>query len=216
MAVHALKPEAKPEPKNFEDMVWLFSCDNRNRGTLRQNFNEAALLWRAVRSSEGPILEVGRCHGGSTVLLLEAAGPDRKVTSIDIKPSHFASCQAIFDDMERSQPERIDLVVGNSRETLPGREYGFLYIDGDHSYEGVKLDTKACWNQLKNMPGAAGQAVYHDAWPNDGLKHAKQINHCEGVLKLINELTDGGYAKVLETAGSMVWLEKLKDIPEDF
>ncbi len=68
---------------NFEELAWLFSCDNRNRGILRMNFDEAALLWKAVRASSGPMLEVGSRFGDSAVLMLSAA-PDRALFSIDL------------------------------------------------------------------------------------------------------------------------------------
>jgi hypothetical protein len=59
-------------------------------------------------------------------------------------------------------------------------------------------------------------AVFHDAQPNDGLSHRNEINHCPGVAQLCDELVAGGYAALIGTAGSMLWVEKLADLPGDF
>ena len=84
----------------FEHATWLFTCDSRNRGICRLNFDEAALLYRAVTGTRGAMLEVGRRHGGSTVLMLEASGGeggDRSLVSLDIEPRHHPAAQAYFD-----------------------------------------------------------------------------------------------------------------------
>ena len=73
--------EPDPSPAGgFEDLAWLFTCDSRNRGLIRQGFDEAALLWKAVKTTTGNILEIGRNFGGSTVLLA-VAGPDREIAA---------------------------------------------------------------------------------------------------------------------------------------
>src|SRR5436190_12142196 len=59
------EPGAVADGQNFEDLVWLFRCDSRNRGIIRQGFDEAALLWKAVKATSGNILEVGRNLAGS-------------------------------------------------------------------------------------------------------------------------------------------------------
>ena len=69
--------------EGFEDLAWIFTCDSRNRGLIRQGFDEAALLWKAVKATSGNILEIGRNLAGSTVLLAAATGPDREIYSID-------------------------------------------------------------------------------------------------------------------------------------
>ncbi|MDC7785705.1 class I SAM-dependent methyltransferase [Rhodoplanes sp. TEM] len=200
---------------DFAELAWLFTSSNRNRGILRQNFDEAALLWRAVRRSAGPILEIGRRHGGSTALLL-TAGAGRPVTSIDIEPAHHEVCQRLFDQTLLATPERLHLIVGDSRVPLPGASFGFAFIDGDHSYEGVKADTAAHWAALEPYGDSPPTVVYHDAVPNDGLADVGQPNHCDGVLLLCRQLMDAGIARPVATAGSSLWLEKMTELPSDF
>lgn len=193
---------------NFEDVVFLFTSDNRNRGVIRMNFDEAACLWKAVKSTQGNILEVGRRHGGSTVLLLAASAPDRKVISVDIDPAHHATADMFF-----ARPEvaaRVELVVGDSR--VPRTEaLGLLFIDGDHSYEGAAADVAAHWRQL--MPN--GLVVFHDAVQNDGLAHNNEINHCPGVTEVCHRLQARGVATNVVSAGSLLVMKKQAELPAD-
>lgn len=206
---------ASAQPSDFADLAWLFTSNNQNRGILRQNFDEAALLWRAVRASRGPILEIGRRHGGSTVLLINASA-GRPVTSIDLAPAHNEACEAAFQEIAASDPTRIELVVGDSRKPMSGRTWGFMFVDGDHTYEGVKADVCAHWNELRETDGVAASVVFHDAVPNDGLSHVNQPNHHEGVRLVCEELVAARCAKKLKSAGSSLWLEKIADLPEHF
>lgn len=200
-------------PVTLAELSWLFCCDNRNRGIIRQNFDEAALLWRAVSLTQGDILEVGRRHGGTTVLLVSASA-GRRVMSLDIAPAHHPMCEAFFSMVMASQPERLDLRIGDSRVPVEGGAFGMLFIDGDHSYDGVRADTIAHWGSLSGVNGAPGYAIYHDAVPNDGLAHKGLDNHCEGVLRLCEELIEAGCARLVAHAGSSVLLEKCAELPE--
>jgi len=203
------------EGTTFADLAWLFTCDNRNRGIIRQNFDEAALLWRAVKASGGPILEIGRRHGGTTVLLTTAAA-GRRVTSLDIEPAHLPPCEAFFDRVRAADPDCLELLVASSHQPLPGRWFGLLFIDGDHSYEGVRADVLAHWSSLRPVDGRPALAVFHDAVPNGGLDHAGHPNHCEGVQRLCGELLTLGIAERVEAAGSSLLLRKLAELPADW
>lgn len=193
----------------FEDIAVLFTCDNRNRGILRMNFDEAACLWRSVAMTTGDILEVGRRHGGSTVLLLAAAEEPRRVISIDIAPAHHPVADAFLARYDVAP--RVDLIVADSRSyrTPP---LGLLFIDGDHSYEGAAADVMAHWAQLATR---SGLAVFHDAVPNDGLAHINELNHCPGVSEVCERLIGAGAAEMVEAAGSVLVLRKLNGISDD-
>jgi predicted O-methyltransferase YrrM len=193
---------------NFEDIVFLFTSDNRNRGIIRMNFDEAACLWKAVKSTRGDILEVGRRHGGSTVLLLAASAPDRKVISVDIDPANHPAADAFFAHPDIAA--RVELVVGDSRSHRTGA-LGLLFIDGDHSYDGAAADVAAHWPQL--MP--SGLAVFHDAVPNDGLSYTKEINHCPGVTEVCDRLQALGVATSVASAGSVLVVTKKSELPDE-
>ncbi|ARQ02331.1 class I SAM-dependent methyltransferase [Pseudorhodoplanes sinuspersici] len=195
----------------FEEAAWLFNSHISNRGHIRQDFNEAALLWKATRTSRGPILEIGRYQGGSTVLLL-MAGEGRHITSIDLNPRHLPECDEYFRKPEIAR--RLTLITGNSRIPIPGA-FGFMFVDGDHSYEGVKTDICAQWNSLTQFEGIEPTIVFHDAVENTQAHNSGSTHHT-GVQAVCNELIACGAAQRLETAGSSLWMKKLADLPARF
>jgi Methyltransferase domain len=223
--------------EGFEDLAWLFTCDSRNRGLIRQGFDEAALLWKAVQATRGNILEVGRNFGGSTVLLA-AAAPTRQIYSIDNRSHEDRACK---NYLTRSNNEgRVHLLVTDSRKTLPGLDFGLLFIDGDHSFEGVLADVVAHWNSLQASGDRIALAAFHDAVPNDNFKwrdSERQLHRVltrlknklrgrqkpevapdyePGVRRVCDALILRGAASKWGNAGSMLVLEKLSDLPRDF
>jgi hypothetical protein len=223
--------------ENFEDLVWLFRCDSRNRGIIRQGFDEAALLWKAVKATAGNIVEVGRNKAGSTVLLA-AAGPDRAVYSIDIRDKNNPKCQEFLNRPENQ--ERVRVLVTDSRKPLPNVTCGFLFIDGDHSFEGVLADVIAHWNSLQAVDGKPGLAAFHDALPNENFKWRdsdRRLNQFWirlknkfrnrqkpevapdyeiGVNRVCEKLIEAGCAERFGEASSMLVLRKLSALPQGF
>ena len=221
----------------FEDLAWLFTCDSRNRGLIRQGFDEAALLWKAVKVTSGNILEIGRNFGGSTVLLA-AAAPARDIYSIDNRSNEDPGCKKYLTVAENNR--RVHLLVTDSRESLADFSCGFLFVDGDHSFEGVLADVVAHWNSLRGQDGALALAAFHDAVPNDNFKwrdaerrlhrirtqvknkfrkRQKPIvapDYEPGVLRVCDQLQRQGAAAKWNSAGSMLVLQKLTDLPPDF
>ena len=108
--------------EGFEDLAWIFTCDSRNRGLIRQGFDEAALLWKAVKATSGNILEIGRNLAGSTVLLAAAAEPDREIYSIDNRSNEDRACK---DYLARAANKaRVHLLIADSRVPLPNSALG--------------------------------------------------------------------------------------------
>jgi len=228
-----------PQDSNggFENLAWLFSCDSRNRGIIAQGFDEAAMLWKAAAATGGSILEIGRKRAGSTVVLA-AAGRARKIYSIDLRLRPHPLCREYLTREENR--DRIELRIANSRDALPGVRYGLLFIDGDHTFEGVLADVIAHWNALEDADGKPGLAVFHDAVPNDNyrwrdehrrfkrlLTRAKNKfrvrqkpeispDYSIGVFRVCEALIHFGLARHWNAAGSMRALAKLGDLPEDF
>lgn len=186
---------------NFEDMVELFNCSNKNRGVVRLNFNEAALLWKAVLWSDRAILEIGRMYGGSTALIKGAAGP-RRVVSIDMENRLSVDPELI---------KGVEILVGDSSKPIAGH-WGLLFIDGDHSFEGCLKDVKAHWDNVVEE----GLVAFHDAMPNDGIQKAggekHLLNYCVGVKKVVDRLLSQGVAIEVAQAGSMIVLEKTGEL----
>lgn len=180
----------------FGDFAWLFTT-----GIIAQKISEAHLLWRGAQMSAGPILEIGRMAGGTTALLLGASG-DRPMVSIDFAPFHNPLTDEFFGYEEIAR--RLKLYVQSSRQPIPETEFGYMFIDGDHSYEGVCADIANFWNALKPFDGRPGYCAFHDA---------AAPAHVESVKKAVDELlAEPGACRVVESASSLLLVEKTGDI----
>ncbi len=236
--VGSVEDSTQPAGQGFEDLAWIFTCDSRNRGLIRQGFDEAAVLWKAVKATSGNILEIGRNLAGSTVLLAAAAGPDRDIYSIDNRSNEDRACKNYLANA--ANKGRVHLLVADSRVPLPTLRFGFLFIDGDHSFDGVLADVVAHWNALQLSGEHPALVAFHDALPNDNFKWRdadrklkrlwirvknkfRQRQKPEvapayepGILKVCDELIRQGLAAKWRSAGSMLVMKKLGDLPRDF
>lgn len=100
----------------------------------------------------GTVCEVGTQHGNFACLILDTCTPEA-LHLIDI------SFELTRDDVQ-SQAS-VTLHKGNSSDilaTLPGNGFDRIYIDGDHSYNGVKADIEVAIAKVK--PG--GYLVFND------------------------------------------------------
>ena len=182
---------------DFVQLLWLFNSPRETRNIIRLDLHEAGLLYkyaRLWRDDNNTILEIGRYWAGSTALLaLATHGSNVKVVSVDVvEGCHDPDVDDWLNEYE--EKERIDIRVDNSwaMENLP---LSMLFVDGDHSYEGVRRDFTHHWNYLN------GPCLAHDYTDPT----------CEGVTKFIDEWIEEGYAEIIEQMGTMVALKKLKD-----
>ena len=192
---------------DFSQLLWLFNSPKETRDIIRLDLHEAGLLYKYAKQTwvqpeklfhhtgrGSVILEIGRYWGGSTVLLAMATHhSDVKIISVDVvEGCHDPDVDDWLNNYE--EKERIDIRVDNSwaMETIP---ISLLFVDGDHSYGGVKKDFIHHWNYLY------GDCLAHDYTDPD----------CEGVTRFIDEWIEEGYAEKIEQVGTMIALKKLKD-----
>jgi len=192
----------------FEDLAFLFTNSHENRGIIRMDFEEAAFLWTCVIGMPPGthVVEVGRAEGGSTILLAAAAKrkpplialPDGVIVySIDNDPVNDARLQDVLAGLRF---ERVDLIVGDSQtyDTSGIDNIGLLFIDGDHTYPGVKADFE---NWLPTVvPG--GTIAFHDV-TTSGLENY-------GPEQLYHELLEDPRVSAIGGAGSMRALIKAR------
>ena len=124
---------------------------------------EAEYLFRVAEMAKHNVVEIGRMMGGSTMLL--AGATPNKIKSID-----WATTRGADEKLNKLRSyikdfglTNIDLYIANSQTTnlSDGRfKYDVVFIDGDHSYEGVMADMENWWDNLE--PG--GHYVLHDCW----------------------------------------------------
>lgn len=126
--------------------------------------------WKA-RQCAGNLLEIGT-HFGHTTRELACACHDRIVFTVD----YTASAEAMHPDQRREMPTLQE--IGIEARGLPNvfisiqrsesfdyfrKNIGFVFIDGDHSYEGVRADTRTALASLVQEPRAL-TLVWHDVY----------------------------------------------------
>jgi len=164
----------------FEDLAFLFSSSHLNVGTAILAFDEAAYLYKLAKGlKNATIIEIGRYKGGSTFLLAAAIDssshlysydwytaptqPLRKSTGMCRNPAHGSTDldQALVQALRRfGIDSRVKLEVANSQLTEPpSNDCDLVFIDGDHSQEGVTADF---FNWAPHIP-VGGNLLFHDA-----------------------------------------------------
>lgn len=181
---------------------FLFTPSLQNHGTIHQRIDEASLLWMMVKNTEGKILEIGRAAGGSTILILAASG-NRDVVSIDRDPRHLSIANYVFDKLDIKK--RLKLYNQSSRKFIDNDKYGFLFVDGDHSYDGICFDIATFWNQLEINPDHQSIAVFHDAQKNP-------ISYVPSVERALKELIEEKAAEKITSWGAQLAIKKIKNI----
>jgi len=121
-----------------------------------------ALLGLAAAHQVRRVLEIGTAQGGTTFLLSRSIPTVEWTTSIDLCPRH-TSVLRFFNEPART----FHSLAGSSRDPkilqsvtrlLGGIPLDLLFIDGDHSYEGVAADFQSYRPFLRQ----GGLVVFHD------------------------------------------------------
>lgn len=133
------------------------------------------LLRILVKRKPKIVLEIGTSRGGTLFLFSRVAAPDANLISIDLPEGPFGGGYPIwkipFYGSFALANQKIHLLRMNSHNettlrelesTLDGLDVDFLFIDGDHSYEGVKKDFQMYSELVK--PG--GIIAFHDIVPH--------------------------------------------------
>jgi len=111
------------------------------------------------------VLEIGTDAGGTLLLLALAAAPDAIIISIDLRWRQVGS--PWYYPRFAVPPQRMHLLRANShahsslervRAILLDRSLDVLFIDGDHTYEGVKAD----WQMYGPLVAPGGLIAFHD------------------------------------------------------
>lgn len=171
---------------DFAQMAWLFTSAPSSRGIVRLNIAEAAMLWRYAGQAKVGMVEIGSRHGGSTCLIA-GANPKITLTSIDSAPATDPKCASFLEGAP------LEAIKGDSKTFCHSKPYDFAFIDGDHSYGGVKAD----FENLKGFLEDNATILFHDAVEG-------AYGTCEGVQRFTKELIAEGMLEVLETADSMM------------
>jgi predicted O-methyltransferase YrrM len=115
--------------------------------------------------SPSTILEIGTSNGGTLYIWARSIKSCRRIISIDLPEGYPYTSIKFFKSFD--QTKAIDFLRGNSHsektldaftQVLGHEKIDFLYIDGDHSYEGVKQDFMI----YRQFMARGGIVAFHD------------------------------------------------------
>lgn len=155
-------------------------------------------------------LEIGSFLGKATVAMAEVA---EKVFTIDTfkeNPEGLGTQKKKFTTLKGFQENikgfnNIEHFIGKSKDILPKLDIiaDLVFIDGDHSYPGVKKDILSSWPKLR--PG--GMFVLHDYYIEGASpKNKPVLNAAKGVLKASKEIFGDNFIEGHEHL--MAWFTK--------
>ena len=160
-------------------------------GAIQQRSEITGLLEILRHDPPRYVCEIGTASGGTLFLLTKVCRPDALLLSVDLGLS-FERC--LVHARFTSHKQRIVSIRGDSRtpktmarvqSLLNGHPLDLLFIDGDHSYEGVKADF-ANYSWLVR-PG--GLIALHDIVPDYGTRRGTPTaNYTGGVPVFWQEL----------------------------
>ena len=159
------------------------------------------------------VMEIGSYNGGSLFCFTRMAQPGGIVISVDLPGGFFGGgCTKWKTELFRlfgDKTQTMVLIRGNShdeelpehmRAILNGEKLDFLFIDGDHTYAGVKQD----FSMYSPFVRSGGYVAFHDIIPSN-----KGVAVCN-VKPLWDELkTKFKYAEFLQSGNIGIGVVKL-------
>jgi len=131
------------------------------------------LCKRVVQNKPKVIVEIGTWNGGTFYVWNRINPNAKKIISIDLPDGQYGGGYdekriKFFKEFGKGRDEcELFFIRGDSKakstldelkEILKGDRIDFLYIDGDHTYEGIKKD----FNIYKNLMSSNGIIGFHD------------------------------------------------------
>lgn len=167
---------AAAQCKTVEDYIRLVQS-YRGKGPFERigaaqiNAEYAALMKRLQKENIRNACEIGTLHGGTLFLLTRVSLEDALIVSIDLPGGPFGGGYgeervAFYEGMAREQQKVVCIRKDSKRietqlaleRALRDEYLDFLFIEGDHSYEGVKYDFETYRRYVRK----GGLIAFHD------------------------------------------------------
>lgn len=127
-------------------------------------------------------MEIGSYLGGTLFLLCRLAHPKARIFSVDLHRGHLWGARKLIYYSFVTRDQKLRVIHGDSHSAptqsriarnLGSRKLDFLFIDGDHSYAGVKRD----FEMYSHLVRPGGVVAFHDivAHPPEAQCHVKEF-----------------------------------------
>lgn len=156
------------------DLAYGFSFGGVVFGPWQERSEIRSLLSTVSELQPKTILEIGTSNGGSLFLFAHVAASDALIVSVDLPHGEFGGGYPRWRGrLYRSfatEGQRIRLLRADSHDpstleavhtALEGREVDLLFIDGDHTYAGVRSD----FEMYGSLVREGGLVAFHDIVP---------------------------------------------------
>jgi cephalosporin hydroxylase len=171
---------------SFES-VFQFACDVLGPHQKRSEIER--LIEFAQARNPKTALEIGMAEAGTTFLLKERISSLNLLMGVDIhlhnvfilEAFNRRGCHLRFFEGDSSSQQIKKGVV----DSLAGRKLDLLFIDGDHSYEGVKSD----FENYKALVSEGGMIIFHDICEDFNKRYGVfSVNYAGGVPQFWQEI----------------------------
>jgi cephalosporin hydroxylase len=154
-----------------------------------QNRDELMPVLEVIKAAApSTVLEIGTANGGTLFVLTRVAASDATIVSLDLPGGDwgggYSEKRIPLYEAFALPGQRLHLLREDShkrealehvKQAFAGRTIDFLFVDGDHSYEGVRSD----FDMYAPLVTPGGYVAFHD------------IAYTDGVTRLWNEVKPG-------------------------
>ena len=176
VAAHQLRHRADTISSVGEilDLTFEFEAFGIRLQPYQSRWEFQRLLEEVQRLRPKAMLEIGTANGGSLFALARVCAPDAHIISVDLPNGSFGGGYTrwkipLFNAFAYGT-QRLDLIRDDSHDRrtfedvearLGGQMLDFAFIDGDHTYDGVRRD----FELYKPLVRPGGIIAFHDIVP---------------------------------------------------
>ncbi|WP_160168357.1 class I SAM-dependent methyltransferase [Novipirellula maiorica] len=162
--------DAKKEFSDVIDSAQLYAIAGKEFGILQVENEIVPFLDYVAEHTPVVIGEIGLKHGGNSFMFLRKLQDVTLYLGMDLVLENISKLKFYRRDQQQMYilegNSQLPAIVNKARQHLAGRQFDFLFIDGDHEYAGV-LEDLIQWYPLVK-PG--GLIALHDIVPDEEAK----------------------------------------------
>ncbi|MEM0476589.1 MAG: class I SAM-dependent methyltransferase, partial [Candidatus Aenigmatarchaeota archaeon] len=170
--IEKLKEFKSENPEEIFDFSWNFYSGLIRPMQIKEEFLELLKIFQELKPKH--IMEIGTANGGTLFCFCRLAREDATIISVDLPEGPFGGgypewkipiYQAFTKGNQKLFLLRKDShnqeTLEEVKKILSGNQLDFLFIDGDHTYEGVKKD----FEMYSPLVRKGGIIAFHDINP---------------------------------------------------